>query len=1059
MLTPAGYAVISLATTGFGGADRVIEVGVVLLAADKSVERMWSTLVNPARSVPSSFSHGLSSKNVADAPRFEQIAAELALLLNGRIPVAHNAEAVQRFLRLEYRRLGVDTDFADSVWLDTAAHTQRWWGTRSLDDALRHTALAPTASASALSKSESIAALFRVIAREYGIAYAELDRLSFDIAGDIAGLPPGAPAKPRGGEKANSWDSYRSALREAASSRPIDIERILALRSRPELAGVSPEDVAAVHDELLRQTAVKAWFDGVITDDERAEVTALGSALGAEPAAVAHLLAEPEPYEHGPRVRLGPGARVAFAGVLDLPREEWEAKANAVGLLVGDVTDETAALVAAFPRGEGPKIHRARELGVPIISETRFAQIASSLDPAPAAPVTPTAPAVEAASPWASFPWLSDTASTAAEVAEAWIRHHPTRPLYEMSEVLAPDTPLEFPPTGVDKALSRWGERFDRLLDATADDVKDLPGVGAKRLHTLVEAVVVTAWDIAEVAQTGVYLDDAEDDLPEWNGAYGRHDALHTQVVVASGWLELAGRALPEGKVSSSLPDFPQPEERPEAVQALFAACVAELTPVCDPDERLTVIAQRRLLGDAKLEELGAEFGVSRERVRQLQAALLAQFTATSGLSVAVAEELARRLTPLASVAEMRTSLPALFEHTKYGVTYEEYFRRLFGAWLNDGTWITSTDFDGAARHAVGQRDTGYGASSIALLAGDLGADPQLLTSWLDGAPGLLVLPDGEHVVVDSSHQDRAAAVLSIHGAPMTTEEIVDALGNGANPRSVGNQIAVDDRIIRVANSLFGLREWGQEEFNNIHEWIGKRIDESGGQVPLDELMSAAPALRISENSVYQYATSVHYELVGGMVRRKEAAGEAINADPEDSRDMYFRDGAWHLLVTVNSEHLRGSGFQVPRGVPGIYSVEVDSYVDVPSRLGPQAVRVNKLRQPSLATIRRFLEDIGASEGDRVWLRFDADLSNPKAFEVTMAPGVQFDAAGAGGTSGLAALLDRMALDPALASDEAAAMQAVNTALGLEPNAPRRRAAAIFGHRRQDDLADIIRAL
>lgn len=38
-------------------------------------------------------------------------------------------------------------------------------------------------------------------------------------------------------------------------------------------------------------------------------------------------------------------------------------------------------------------------------------------------------------------------------------------------------------------------------------------------------------------------------------------------------------------------------------------------------------------------------------------------------------------------------------------------------------------------------------------------------------------------------------------------------------------------------------------------------------------------------------------------------------------------------------------------------------------------------------------------------------------------------------------------------------MGEVNAALGLDRNAPRRRSAAIFGHRGQDDLADIIRAL
>ena len=40
-----GYAVIDLETTGFSTTHRILEVGVVLLRPDLTVERTWETLI------------------------------------------------------------------------------------------------------------------------------------------------------------------------------------------------------------------------------------------------------------------------------------------------------------------------------------------------------------------------------------------------------------------------------------------------------------------------------------------------------------------------------------------------------------------------------------------------------------------------------------------------------------------------------------------------------------------------------------------------------------------------------------------------------------------------------------------------------------------------------------------------------------------------------------------------------------------------------------------------------------------------------------------------------
>jgi len=100
-------AVIDFETTGFEAqADRVVEVGIVCFHRGE-VTRRVNWLVQPGMPIPESAInvHGITDAMVADAPRFEQIAEELAEVLVGHLPVAYNATFDRRFLHAEMARL------------------------------------------------------------------------------------------------------------------------------------------------------------------------------------------------------------------------------------------------------------------------------------------------------------------------------------------------------------------------------------------------------------------------------------------------------------------------------------------------------------------------------------------------------------------------------------------------------------------------------------------------------------------------------------------------------------------------------------------------------------------------------------------------------------------------------------------------------------------------------------------------------------------------------------------------------------------------------------------
>lgn len=104
MIAPdALHCVLDTETTGTSLAeDRVIEIGVVKVEGFAIVdERRW--LINPMRPIPPEATrvHGITDRDVADAPTFEEIAGEFVDFLGEATLVAHNAEFDLRFLNHE----------------------------------------------------------------------------------------------------------------------------------------------------------------------------------------------------------------------------------------------------------------------------------------------------------------------------------------------------------------------------------------------------------------------------------------------------------------------------------------------------------------------------------------------------------------------------------------------------------------------------------------------------------------------------------------------------------------------------------------------------------------------------------------------------------------------------------------------------------------------------------------------------------------------------------------------------------------------------------------------
>lgn len=117
---------------------------------------------------------------------------------------------------------------------------------------------------------------------------------------------------------------------------------------------------------------------------------------------------------------------------MDIPRDRWTQRATAAGLDVGDVTKKCALLVAANPDSMSGRAQNARKYGVPIVGETKFAQLLGAIDhettPEQSAASEQAADNVEHEAP-EQFSWLSPeqvrrAGASTPRIAAAWIALH-----------------------------------------------------------------------------------------------------------------------------------------------------------------------------------------------------------------------------------------------------------------------------------------------------------------------------------------------------------------------------------------------------------------------------------------------------------------------------------------------------------------------------------------------------------------------------------------------------------------------------------------------------------
>ncbi len=328
-----GYVILDVETTGryIKNHDKIVEIGLVGLSPDGQIEWEWETLLNPKRDVSMHEVHGITAQDVLNAPEFTDVAGQVASLMKGRVPVAHNASFDASFLRYTYLNDG--WEIAGPLDYDAFLCTMLLGGdifpgiSRSLDALCDATGIDNKHAHRALADAHATAQLFGIMLEETYGDLPRMDRLQQYPADAWPDIPivategfareTAATTKPThflarlvDHMPPIATDSDEAQLYLAQIDQAL-LDRHISAREHDQLADtahqlrVDRNTAEQLHLKYLESVAVAALLDGVVTDEERADLELVASLLDLTSADVDNALelaAQPteEPTEDEP---------------------------------------------------------------------------------------------------------------------------------------------------------------------------------------------------------------------------------------------------------------------------------------------------------------------------------------------------------------------------------------------------------------------------------------------------------------------------------------------------------------------------------------------------------------------------------------------------------------------------------------------------------------------------------------------------------------------------------------------------------------------------------------
>jgi DNA polymerase-3 subunit epsilon len=508
--------VIDVETTGLSTRqDRILELAIVRTDEQLRVLDEWVCRFNPGRPVGAVHIHGITDADIANAPPFASVVADICTRLGGAAIVGHNVNFDLAFLRAEYTRSGWQLPYLPALCTFQLAST------RHLSELPRHR-LGDCCAAVGIGVEKAHSALHDARAtyellcafvnppRGVPLLPAELklsaDALSISWPTGPTSTPREPPAshsprRPLSDQAlrqiartaaAGPQPALRSLLNEVRLADALDDgategslpylallaealeDGVLTAAEQDALHEIAAAyelgalEVAAAHRGFVLALAYLALDDGKVSRNEKFELTMVSELLDvdkkilesllkvAEAAREARLSAGllPLPADWPYDEPLRVGDRVVFTGCDPDERERLEGRAEQLGVRVlGAVSGRTTVLVTDGDFS-GTKTADAAALGTRVVTPTEFDVLLQHLQPALSrAERTKVRPRVVAASSAASDPEAVALLTREPDLVEQTPSHeHPNASTQHPTAEAAPGLP---PSTGTTTPAAR----------------------------------------------------------------------------------------------------------------------------------------------------------------------------------------------------------------------------------------------------------------------------------------------------------------------------------------------------------------------------------------------------------------------------------------------------------------------------------------------------------------------------------------------------------------------------------------------------------------------------
>ena len=383
------------------------------------------------------------------------------------------------------------------------------------------------------------------------------------------------------------------------------------------------------------------------------------------------------------------------------------------------------------------------------------------------------------------------------------------------------------------------------------------------------------------------------------------------------------------------------------------------------------------------LEELGRQFGVSRERMRQVEVkvrrALNSFLLSDEAASIRWrAETLSRMLgvaAPVETVGHLLRAPSGCNDHR--GILLE-----MAGPYDQDHDWLilrSAQRVDPTSEIMAQVDEAGRINAELAhsRLTG-WGLDTSLHIGWLmrDGSVRLF---NDELVRWGTSIPDRLTFALADLSRPATIDEMKRHVGETRSRASVVNALGDDPRLVRVSRTRWGLASWELPEYSGVAESMRNLLAEFGGPVPVDQIAGHMHRrFGVAESTVLAYCNAPMFvvEERSLRLRTQDDGPYLLQLQLVRRTQGVFRLAPRRLgrLFKVDANILRGSGTTLTHAAGAALEVEVNANLSFTNGHGDH-VQITfpetSLVGPSIGSVRRIAERLSAKEGDYLTLVLD----------------------------------------------------------------------------------------